>query len=508
MNVKRKTLPCATIRIITWVAMLRKPVLMNVVKLQRRIAKSAKQERWGKVNALQRILTRSFSAKVLAVLRVTSNKGAHTPGIDNKLWISADDKAQAVFGLRHRGYKPLPLRRIYIPKKDKNKLRPLSIPTMHDRAMQALHKMALEPIAETLADPNSYGFRMFRSCADAIQQCFICLAKYYHGKWIFEADIKSCFDQISHQWLLDNIPMETKILRKWLKAGYIEKNRKYKTVEGTPQGGIISPLLMNMTLDGLEKAIRKKFPKWKKSKVNFIRYADDFVITSPDKETIINEIQPLVEEFISQRGLLLSPEKTKITNINDGFDFLSQNIRKYKGKLLIKPSKNAVKSFKEKIKNAIRECRGNSAIWLIHKLNPIIRGWVNYHKHIVSKETFWKLSKYIFDKLMKWAKSQHPNKKIQWIWDKYFTAGEQEGRFAISQTDDKGNTRIFQLFAIGLVPIRRFVKIKANTNPFDPEFDRYLEERKNKKAKASAITHQKTIFLYKSKKKKSKSAGG
>jgi RNA-directed DNA polymerase len=341
MNDKRKTLTCATIRIITWTAMLLKPAFMNVIKLQRRIAKATKEGRWGKVNALQRILTRSFSAKILAVIRVTSNKVAYTPGVDNKLWMNAYDKAQAVFELRHRGYKPSPLRRIYIPKKDKNKLRPLSIPTMRDRAMQALHKMALEPVAETLADPNysliilifkgiheiaslsSYGFRKYRSCADAIQQCFICLAKDYHAKWIFEADIKSCFDQISHKWLLDNIPMEKKILRKWLKAGYIEKNRKYKTFAGTPQGGIISPVLMNMTLDGLEKAIRKKFPKWKKSKVNFVRYAADFIITSPDKETIINEIQPLVEEFIAQRGLLISPEKTKITNINDGFDFLS-----------------------------------------------------------------------------------------------------------------------------------------------------------------------------------------
>ncbi|MGC9385298.1 MAG: reverse transcriptase domain-containing protein, partial [Kosmotogaceae bacterium] len=226
-------------------------------------AKAVKQSRWNKVKVLQRILTRSLSAKILSVLIVTTNKGAKTAGIDRVIWETKDDKVNAVLSLKKRGYKPLPLRRIYIPKKDKTKLRPLSIPTMHDRAMQALYKLALEPVAEATADLNSYGFRMYRCPADAIQQIFICLAKSYHAQWIFEADIKSCFDQISHQWLTQNIPMDKTVLNKWLKAGYIENYRKFNTEIGTPQGGIISPLLMNMTLDGMEEEIRLKFPKWK-----------------------------------------------------------------------------------------------------------------------------------------------------------------------------------------------------------------------------------------------------
>jgi RNA-directed DNA polymerase len=197
---------------------------------------------------------------LLAISRVTSNKGGKTPGVDDITWLTDNEKIQAIFKLNTKGYNPLPLRRIYIPKKDKTKLRPLSIPTIKDRAMQALFLPALEPIAETLSDPNSYGFRKFRSCADAIQQAFKVLCHRYDATWIFEADIKSCFDKISHLWILNHIPMEKDILEKRLKCGYMENYRKFNTEEGTPQGGIISPTIMNMTLDGLETLIRQKFP--------------------------------------------------------------------------------------------------------------------------------------------------------------------------------------------------------------------------------------------------------
>jgi len=282
-----KILDSASIYMLTWAAVLNKfQPAQHVRRLQLRIVKATKQRRWGKVKYLSRILTSSFHAKLLAIKRVTSNKGGKTPGIDKQTWLTDVEKIQAIFTLNRKGYKPLPLRRIYIPKKDKTKLRPLSIPTIKDRAMQALYLLALDPIAETLGDPNSYGFRKYRSCADAIEKCFIVLSHKYDAQWIYEADIKSCFDQISHKWLLENIPIDKNILRKWLKAGYFENYRKFQTQVGTPQGGIISPTLMNMTLDGLEKLIRAKFPKWKRSKVNFIRYADDFIITSPTKELI------------------------------------------------------------------------------------------------------------------------------------------------------------------------------------------------------------------------------
>jgi len=201
--------------------------------------------------------------------------------------------------------------------------------------MQALSLLALDPVAETLGDLNSYGFRKERSTADAIEQCFAALSRKNSAQWILEGDIKACFDRISHEWLLQHIPMDKTILRKWLKAGFIDKNVLHTTEEGTPQGGICSPVLANMTLDGLEKKLREKFPKpprkSSKEKVNFIRFADDFLITGRSKEVLEDEVKPLVEQFMKERGLELSPEKTLITHIDEGFDLLGQRLRKYKG---------------------------------------------------------------------------------------------------------------------------------------------------------------------------------
>src|SRR5258707_1467458 len=231
----------------------------NVRRLQARIVKATKEGRWGKVKALQRLLTHSFSGKALAVRRVTENQGKNTPGVDKVTWNTPQKKLNAIYSLRQRDYRPQPLRRIYIPKKN-GKKRPLGIPCMRCRAMQALYLLALDPVAETTADPNSYGFRPGRSTADAIEQCFIALGKQFSPQWILEGDIKGCFDAISHEWLLTHIPMEKAMLRKWLKAGYMEQRILYPTEPGTPQGGIISPVLANITLDGLEHAIHKAIP--------------------------------------------------------------------------------------------------------------------------------------------------------------------------------------------------------------------------------------------------------
>lgn len=222
----------------------------QVRRLQARIVKAVQEGRWNKVKTLQHLLTHSFSGKAVAVKRVTENRGKATPGIDKETWSTPQLKAEAISTLKRRGYQPLPMRRIYIPKKN-GKKRPLSIPTMKDRAMQALYKLALEPVAETISDQRSYGFRSERSTRDAIEQCFNVLSSKHSAKWILEADIKGCFDNIDHHWLLKNIPMDKVILFKWLKAGYMEKGNLQPTLAGTPQGGIISPILANMALDGV-----------------------------------------------------------------------------------------------------------------------------------------------------------------------------------------------------------------------------------------------------------------
>jgi RNA-directed DNA polymerase len=462
----------AASREVDWHAIEWQKVDRNVRRLQARIVKATQEGRWGKVKSLQRLLTHSFSGKALAVRRVTENQGKRTPGVDNETWETPTKKAEAVKSLRQRGYKPQPLRRVYIPKKN-GKKRPLGIPTMRDRAMQALYLLALEPIAENTGDPNSYGFRRERSTADAIQQCYIALARKTNGQWILEADIQSCFDQISHEWLLQNIPMDKKILYKWLKSGYLEQQRYHPTEAGTPQGGIISPVLANMTLDGLEKRLRNKFTVVSGAKVNLIRYADDFVITGRTKEILEKEVKPLVEDFLKERGLELSQEKTQITHIENGFDFLGQNVRKYDGKLLIKPSRKNVKAFLEKVRTIIKDNKTTKAGVLIGLLNPVIRGWAQYHQHIASKRTFARVDHEILHSLPRWAKRRHPNKPMQWIKKKYFKT--IDGNHWVFFGED--NEKEMILLRASRFPVQRYVKVRAEANPFDPAWELYFEKR-------------------------------
>jgi RNA-directed DNA polymerase len=257
-----------------WHTIIWRKVIQKVDRLQRRIAKAVKEGKWGKAKSLMYLVPKSFYAKLLAVSRVTTNKGGNTPGVDNVVWLNGYDKHQAAKNLKTRGYSPKPLRRVYILKKN-GKKRPLGIPCLHDRAIQALFAIAPGPVAETTADPNSYGSRSKRPCADAIAQCFLSLCRKSSAQWVFEADIKSCFDEINHNWIMDNIPLNKTILQKWLKPGYIENKRLFSARKGTPQGGIIAPTIMNMVLDGMETVLKKKFPRWKGQKANFIRYADD-----------------------------------------------------------------------------------------------------------------------------------------------------------------------------------------------------------------------------------------
>lgn len=470
----------------------------NVRRLQARIVKATQQGKWGKVKALQRILTRSFSGKALAVKRVTENTGKRTAGVDGELWDSPEKKMAGLQSLRQRGYKPLPLRRIYIPKsQDKTKLRPLSIPTMHDRAMQALYLLALEPIEETTGDPNSYGFRKERNCADAIRQCFDVLKISGSAEYILEADIKSCFDRISHEWLETHIPMEKIILHKWLKAGFMEKRILYPTTEGTPQGGVASPTLANLVLDGLEQKLREQYPKTstkgRKAKVNFVRYADDFVISGRSKELLENEVKPLVEQFLKERGLELSPEKTRITHITEGFDFLGQNVRRYREGVRIKPSKKNVKRLLTKVRKIIKSNKQTPAGLLIALLNPVIRGWTQYHQHVSSYETFGKIDRAIFQTLWRWAKRRHPHKNAQWIKDKYFKTIENRHWVFQGEHDNKSWT----LTKATDTHYKVHIKIRGDANPFDSQWETYFEHRLDVKMVSNLKGRRQLLRLWK-----------
>jgi RNA-directed DNA polymerase len=484
---------------------------LEVRKLQVRIAKAAREGSWRKMKSLQWLLTHSYSAKCLAVRRVTENRGKRTAGVDGVTWETSAGKSEAIGSLKRRGYQPKPLRRVYIPKSN-GKQRPLGIPTMKDRAMQALHMLALEPVAETTADWGSYGFRPVRSTHDAIGHLFVALAQSVAAEWVLEGDIKGCFDHISHEWMLKNVCTDTQVLAKWLGAGFVDKGKLFPTEAGTPQGGIISPVLANLVLDGLEdllgsfygssKLAGRDTPRAQKHKVHFVRYADDFIVTCTSKDVLENEIRPLVREFLADRGLTLSEEKTKVTHISEGFDFLGQNVRKYRFgksncKLLIKPSKKNVKAFLDEVRGVIGSMKTARQEDLIDILNPKISGWANYHQHIVAKEVFSRVDHEIWRALWYWALRRHPNKGTTWVKARYFPKFEtRDWVFSCTVVQEDGKDGIKVLRNASAVEIRRYTKIQGAATPFDPSFEEYFENRTSMKMERTLKGRRKLLYLW------------
>jgi RNA-directed DNA polymerase len=465
-----------------WHSIEWRKVWRTVRRLQARIVKAVAEGRWNKVKALVYLLTHSFSGRALAILRVVSNSGATTPGVDGILWNTPEAKSAAFNTLRRHGYQPQPLRRVYIPKSN-GKVRGLGIPVMADRAMQALHLLGLDPIAESHADGHSYGFRRERRCADALAQTHLLLSHRHGPQWILEGDIKACFDQISHDWLLAYVPMDRQVLRQWLKAGFLEKHAWFATTEGTPQGGIASPVLANWTLDGLQRLLAERFantPKGQgKSKVHLVRYADDFLITGTSKELLRDQVQPLVTHFLKDRGLELSHEKTQITHVEAGFDFLGQNVRRYRcGKVLTKPSSPSVKTFLSKIQETIDKSGCLTAGVMIQRLNQQIKGWTMYHRYAASKRTFKYVDHRIFQMLWRWCRRRHPPKNRKWIMTTYFRQdGHRHWVFTGTLLNQKGQGEPIQLMEAAKVRIIRYVKIRSAVNPYDPKWELYLEAR-------------------------------
>lgn len=463
-----------------------------VNRLQVRIVKATEAKKWNLVKRLQYLLTHSFYAKALAIKKVTQNKGKKTPGIDNQLWITDKEKWDGIKELQSQGYKALPTKRVLIPKKN-GKKRPLSIPTIKDRAMQTLYLFALQPVEETIADEHSYGFRLNRSCQDACEQAFAALSLKNSAHWILEGDIKGCFDNISHDWMLQNIPMDKQVLTQFIKAGYVFKRKLFPTSRGAIQGGAISPTLANMVLDGLEAHIwnninigaRGIIKTKNKHKVHMIRYADDFIVTGDSKDTLI-KVQECIKEFMSIRGLELSEEKTLITNIHEGFDFLGWNFRKYGDKLIIKPSKKSLIHFYDKLSETVTQLLPAEQGLLIIKLNQQLRGWCNYHSSVCSKETYEKLDYLLFKKLLWWMKKRHGNKHIHKYYSKYWkTIGTRSNIF----TDGK-----WILVSCAYTPIVRHPKLRAGMNPYiDTEYfgkrKDFIRQKKHKARKRVAAAN-------------------
>ena len=461
-----------------------------VNRLQFRIVKAVEKGDINLVKRLQHLLINSFYAKALAVKKVTTNKGKKTAGIDGEIWKSNEEKENAIKKLNTKGYRAKPTKRVYIPKSN-GKQRPLSIPTMTDRAMQTLHLMSLQPIEETLGDKRSFGFRLNRGCHDALEQIFTTLAKKNSAEWILEGDIKGCFDNISHEWIKENVPMNKLCLEQFIKAGYIYNKKLFPNNKGAAQGGAISPTIANITLDGIEKILHEKINIGKSGnpikkgihKVNFIRYADDFIVTGESKE-ILEQAKIIIKDFLKIRGLKLSDEKTLITNIHDGFDFLGWNFRKYNNnKLIIKPSKKSIKKFLNKIRETVKQYSMAKQEVLIVKLNQIIIGWTNYHQPVCAKETFNKIDHIIFQILQKWAYKRHINKGKKWVCRKYWKA--EGNRLWVFKTEK------YSLRKCSDTPIVRHTKLKINKNPYlDIE---YFRERKIKQKERKKRAYMKTV---------------
>lgn len=482
----------------------------EVMKLQVRIAKATREGHWRKVKTLQWLLTHSFSAKCLAVKKITQNKGKRTPGVDGVILKTSQDKAQLVTSLKRRNYYPKPLRRIYIPKSN-GKKRPLGIPTMQDRAMQSLHALALLPVSETTADWNSYGFRPERCTADAIEGLFNGLCRKMSSTWVMEGDIKGCFDNISHEWLLKSICTDREILRRWLQSGYMDKGELFPSEKGTPQGGTISPLLSNMTLDGMEDMLGRKFGSYKldgstyktnKHPIHLVRYADDFVIIGRSKEILENEVRPMITAFLKERGLELSAEKTKITHVSEGFDFLGQTVKRYRfgksnSKLLTRPSKKNVETFLDGIRTAIKQMATAKQQDVIEMLNPKIRGWTTYHRSAAAKQTFGRVENVIWRSLWNWAKRRHPTKNKRWIFNRYFhQVGTRKGCFSCKLD----NGEMLMLYDAKKTVIQRHIKIRKAATPFDPAFESYFEYRTSRKMEGTLVGRTKIASVLKKQK--------
>lgn len=481
-----------------WTGINWSKVEQTVENLQHRITKAMEQKNYRKVRNLQRLLTKSFAARSKAVRQVAQeNSGKKTPGIDGEVWTTPNHKIQAVQELRKRS-KTKPLKRVYIPKSNDTQ-RPLGIPCISDRAKQALWNLALLPCVEATSDLRSYGFRPHRGCWDANAQIRTSLDKHRSPEWILDADIEKCFDKINHNWLLENAPMEKYVLKSWLKAGYLEGKKLFPTNEGTPQGGVISPTLANLTLNGMENHLKKKFknnksivtPTGQRSKVsnciNLIRYADDFIVTGRSKRQL-ERVRLELNNFLAERGLRISEEKTSICHIYVGFDLLGWTFRKYPtGALLVTISRKSISRHKKEIKYLTKNNQCPKI--LIAKLNDKIRGWMNYHRCCNGIWDVWKeMRKYTFTCLMKWGMRRHGQKTRKWIYNRYWQRIGNCMTFT-DGIDKVGKKPTSKLLQYGQNHTKIRVRIKNTINVFDLQNKNYL--RKLQSIKKIQLSHVK-----------------